>query len=560
MAPKRVLLYARVSREEQDKDDAVSIDEQLAEMRGLCHKQGWEVTAEHIDRSDYRATQNPKKGKIVNPSGERSDRPQFLAALERVRAGEVDAVLCWRDDRLVRHPRVAVALEDALDAGDQKRRGKDPIRILDATGAHIDRFTLNIKAAVWREENKRRAERMRMGKVGTLKDGRWPGQYERFGYTTIKVPGKRGSLITLGDEAEVRMIQDIFDWYDSSLTVRGIRRKLIAQAAKQKQQHLIRYEWTPSILYRILRNKDYTGKASWRFDDGVEYHIDIPPIIPLELWERVQKKLDVNTILSPRHTKGIYMCQGLAHCGECGRRLSIAVDRYHHRRMADGTLKRYDAKSPRHQYRCSAGQQYPDSHPKPYTWEGPGFDWAIWRKIVDSGIKTPELIQEQVEARQAELQQQGDSTEGDIAHVKQSMTDVENQRAIFQRQLGRGKITEDEFDARMAETAEAMEHWQEELRRFTDLRDNSAMIKDGLAYARELLEALQRELPGLEQTPEELRGLPNDQQVAIQTRRQTIIRALCDKIVVYANGKIRIEGLLDGSEGAQFGLQGSCWR
>jgi hypothetical protein len=30
--------------------------------------------------------------------------------LELVKAGDVDAGVCWRDDRLVRHPRVAVAL------------------------------------------------------------------------------------------------------------------------------------------------------------------------------------------------------------------------------------------------------------------------------------------------------------------------------------------------------------------------------------------------------------------------------------------------------------------
>jgi len=70
---------------------------------------------------------------------------------------------------------------------------------LDATGAVIDRFTLNIKAAIWREENKRRAERMRMGKIGTLKDRRWPGQYDKFGYATVKEPGKRGCIITLAE-------------------------------------------------------------------------------------------------------------------------------------------------------------------------------------------------------------------------------------------------------------------------------------------------------------------------------------------------------------------------
>jgi DNA invertase Pin-like site-specific DNA recombinase len=560
MAPRRVLLYARVSREEQAKDDSVSIDEQLSDMHSLCRKQGWQTVAEHVDCEDYRATQSPKKGVIVNPSGERTDRPQFLAALERIKAGEVDAILCWRDDRLVRHPRVAVVLEDALDIGDKQRRGKDPIQILDATGAHIDRFTLNIKAAVWREENKRRAERMRMGKIGTLKDGRWPGQYERFGYTTAKVPGKRGSIITLGDQDEVRMIQNIFDWYDSGIMVRRIRKMLIAQSARQKHQDQMRHAWTPNIISRILRSKDYTGQATWRFEDSLEYTIEIPVIVPLEQWERVQKKIDANKDMSPRRTKGIYMCQGLIHCGECERRLSIAVDHYHHRRMVDGTLKRYDAKNPKHQYRCSAGQIYPESHPRPYTWEGTGFDWAVWRKVVDGGIKTPELIEEQVLARQAELKRQGQNKEGEIANARKKMAEVEEQRAMYHRQMGRRKMTEDEFDKLIAETDDEMEYWKSEIRRLTELRDDNAKVQDGLAYTRELMLALQVELPSIDQSPEELRVLPKAQQDHILSRRQTIIRALCDKIIVWSNGKVRIEGLLDGSEGAQFGLPGTCWR
>lgn len=61
-----------------------------------------------------------------------------------------------------------MALEDALDEGDTQRNGRDKIEICDATGAKIDRFTLSIKATIWREENKRRAERTRMGKMPRL--------------------------------------------------------------------------------------------------------------------------------------------------------------------------------------------------------------------------------------------------------------------------------------------------------------------------------------------------------------------------------------------------------
>jgi DNA invertase Pin-like site-specific DNA recombinase len=149
MMSKRAALYARVSDERQDQGEAASIDQQLAEMKKLCQREGYSIVGTFVDSTNYRATQNPRRGKIVNPSGERADRPQFLQLLEMVRAGTVDVVLCWRDDRLMRHPRVGVALEDALDVGDAQRAGKPKIEIRDATGAVLDRFTLSIKASVW---------------------------------------------------------------------------------------------------------------------------------------------------------------------------------------------------------------------------------------------------------------------------------------------------------------------------------------------------------------------------------------------------------------------------
>ena len=192
-----VVKYARVSDlKVQDTDDKVSIDQQLANMQQLCDRNSWQVVGEFVDREYYRATQSPKRGKIVNPSGKRADRPQFLAMLEVIKTGEADAVLCWRDDRLVRHPRVAVALEDALDIGDSRRDGRPKIEIRDATGAIIDQFTLSIKATIWREENKRRAERTRMGKVATLQQGRWPGRHpeDHCWRSSWRRPGDKNSF------------------------------------------------------------------------------------------------------------------------------------------------------------------------------------------------------------------------------------------------------------------------------------------------------------------------------------------------------------------------------
>jgi DNA invertase Pin-like site-specific DNA recombinase len=546
--------YARVSSEGQDSGDKTSVQQQTAEMNALCERNGWRVVGVFVDKENYRATQSPKKGKIVNPSGERADRPQFLAMLDMVKAGNVDIVLCWRDDRLVRHPRVAVALEDALDIGDVHRNGKPKIEVRDATGAAIDRFTLGIKAAIWREENKRRAERTRMGKVATLQQGRWPNNYQRFGYTSFKEEGKRGRCIEI-DEVQARAVRKIHEMYDAGVGTRDIRQYLISNNVEQEGHSERRYDWTPTVIYAILRAEDYTGIATWNFGDGTAMSIEIPTIISRDLWKRNQARLDRNRRLSTRNAKGVYLLQGLIYCGDCGRAMAIRRKKYYYE---DGERHKY--KSISHTYFCCFPNRYPElPHPRPFNRSGNMLDWLVWRYVVDNAITRPDVIRQQVEARQAELQAQSDSVDGEIAHARRKVSEVDQERAFYQRQAARGKITEVEFDQRMKETEEARVYWQEELTRLQELRDNTEKIQSGLDYTTELMLTLQEVLPEIDQTLEELKEMSEDKRDWVLKKRREILRALCNKVDVYADGRVVIEGLLDGSEAAQFDL-GTRWR
>ena len=554
-----VVLSARVSSEEQAKGDSASIDQQLADMRALCERMRWNILETFVDCENYRATQAPNRGKIVHPSGERVDRPGLLAMLERLRTGEVDAAVCWRDDRLVRHPRVAVVLEDALDVGDARRNGKGKIRVLDATGGEIDRFTLSIKATIWREENKRRVERSRMGKIATLQQGRWPGHYIRLGYECVREPGKRGRRIVLADEQEVQIVKDVFDWYDNGVPVIRLRNRLLAREAVQKRKGERLHDWNPVTIYGILRSKEYTGSLSWRSADGEEYTIEIPQIITPEQWQRVQARIDRNQRLSPRNSRGVYLLQGLLHCAECGRLMSSNAQDYSYHKRADGKYGKTLRQIPRHRYQCVNAIMFPDEeHPLPFSWDGKTLDWAVWRYIVDNGIKQPDLIRAQVAGHIEALRTEGESVSGEIAHVRLKLAEVDQERAFYQRQAARGKISEAEFDDRMGETEEAQRHWHEELDRLTELRDNTAKVQSGLDYATQFLTSLQAELPDIDQTLDELKAMPQDERNAILKTRQKIIRALCDKVEIWSDGRIKLYGVLDGTEVGEFGL-GRSW-
>jgi site-specific DNA recombinase len=533
------VFYERVSLEVQTKNDAVSIGEQHNDMMMLVERNDWEVTGVFRDTENYRATHPPKRGKIVNPSGERADRPKFLEMLETIRTGKVDVVVCWRDDRLVRHPRVAVALEDALDIADKCRNGSGQVQIYDATGAIIDRFTLSIKAAVWREENKRRAERTRMGKWGSLKDGNWPGEYRRYGYRSVKVEGKRGRAIQLDSET-APIVRVIFEMYDSGKGVTEIRKYLIDVNAPQIYTSMVRHDWSKALIYQVLRSDAYMGKATWTFGDGTEVKIDIPQIITPAMWTRVQKRMDRNKSLSPRNANGVYLLQGLLYCGDCQSQLTVS-------RMRD-----YKGG---YSYRCYKRSHFPeDNHPIPSCHNGSYLDDAVWREIVDKGLKRPDLVRRQIEARINDLHENAERIDDEISSVHKRLGDIERERAFYQKQAARGKITEIEFDQRMDETVETIQFWNDELVRLKTIRDDASTVKASLDYADALFNKINERLEYLDQSREVLAKMTEEERNSILKERREIIRALVDKVYVNAERQVEVQGVLDGSEAAQFEL------
>lgn len=172
--------------------------------------------------------------------------------------------------------------------------------------------------------------------------------------------------------------------------------------------------------------------------------------------------------------------------------------------------------------------------------------------MYDHIIENPTVIRRQVQARQNELQSQKDDITGDIAKARQKIIEIDSERAFYQRQAAKGNITEDEFERRMGETMEPRHYWEDQIEHLTELRDDAEKVGAGLDYSEEFLNTLNSKRKEIDYTPEELRALPEEERAFVLLERQKIIRALCDKILVYPNGRIEAEGVLDGSEMQHF--------
>jgi hypothetical protein len=112
--------------------------------------------------------------------------------------------------------------------------------------------------------------------------------------------------------------------------------------------------------------------------------------------------------------------------------------------------------------------------------------------------------------------------------------------------LARGKLIETAYDVLIEENEQARIEAQGEIERLTELRDDTVKAKAGMDHARKFLTGLQEKLTQIDLTPEELHALPAEQKHQILKTRQNIVRSLCDKITLYANGKIVIEGMVKG--------------
>jgi DNA invertase Pin-like site-specific DNA recombinase len=89
-APRRVAVYARVSTTDQ------TCENQLLELRRYVEARGWTAT-EYVDEG---------------VSGAKDRRPALDALTAAVRTHQVDAVVCWKLDRLGRNLRHLVLLLD----------------------------------------------------------------------------------------------------------------------------------------------------------------------------------------------------------------------------------------------------------------------------------------------------------------------------------------------------------------------------------------------------------------------------------------------------------------
>jgi site-specific DNA recombinase len=244
MRPKRAVLYARVSTEEQGQ--GYSLPTQLQKCREYADEHGYTVLEEFQDMH----------------TGTELDRPGLNDLYRFIDKNKVDVLIVYDIDRLSREVGAQAIIEMEMSRAD--------VQIEYVLGQYAKtpegELMKLIKAGIAQYENRQRAERSQRGKRGRAKAGYviCPGGRAPFGYDYISEPHKGWFVI---NEREAEVVRQMYSWLiDDGLSSYAIAKKLWEENILSKGDYSDvvykktgRGEWSPSTVRRIISNPVYKG-------------------------------------------------------------------------------------------------------------------------------------------------------------------------------------------------------------------------------------------------------------------------------------------------------------
>jgi site-specific DNA recombinase len=316
IAPKRIALYLRVSTGRQAAGD-VSIPSQRDLTRRYCAAQGWVVIEE-----------------FVEPGASATDdrRPIFQRMLDQAASSErrFDVICVHSFSRFYRN-----GAEMELCIRKLRKHGVEVVSATQPTGDDPSQQLMRQIIGIFDEYTSRENG---MNVTGAMRESAkrsfWNGATPPLGYRIAEAE-RRGSKIKKRleiDPAEAELVHLIFRLYlegdgnSGPLGVKDTTKWLNANGYRTRRGAT----FGVGPMHGILTNSCYaTGK--WHYgvrnsktgtlhDPANIIEIDIPPIIPVELFERVKARLTQNNpkLTPPRVVNGPTLLTGLAVCASCG--------------------------------------------------------------------------------------------------------------------------------------------------------------------------------------------------------------------------------------------------
>lgn len=262
---------------------------------------GWEVLTTKYDDGGH--------------TGANTDRPAFQRLLADIRAGEVDAVVAYKLDRITRS-----LLDFARLLEEFEKYGVDLVLVTQnfSTADPVGRLTLNMLMAFAQFEREQTAQRTRDKKAATILQGRWSGGKPPYGYQLVD-----GQLVI--QEAEAAVVRRMFQRYPELRATRSVaadanERGYTTQRIGQTWKSTGR-AWDAASVQTLLRRPVYAGFLTLEGELVQGIHA---PIVERADFDEVQALLRSQNRDKDRggRRNADYLLRGLVTCASCGAAMS----------------------------------------------------------------------------------------------------------------------------------------------------------------------------------------------------------------------------------------------
>ena len=312
----KAVIYARYSSDNQREE---SIEGQIRECTAFAEKNGITVLRHYIDRAYSAKTDN---------------RPEFQQMIYDSRQRLFDIVLVWKLDRFARNRYDSANYKNILK--------KNGVRVVSANEPISDRsegiLLESVLEGFAEYFSADLAEKVSRGMTENALKCKFNGGNPTIGFTSDK---EQNILV---DPVKAPFVLDAFKMYDEGVTMAKIRDFLNENNVLNNRGHT----HTVNSVSNILKNRRYIGEYSYR---DIVIPNGIPEIIPQDLFDRVQAKIEKNRRAPARAKATVeYLLTTKLFCGHCGAYMCGDSGKgrsgkvYHYYKCASVKKKRTDCK------------------------------------------------------------------------------------------------------------------------------------------------------------------------------------------------------------------------
>jgi DNA invertase Pin-like site-specific DNA recombinase len=297
--PQRAAIYCRLSYAPDGSPEKV--ERQEADCRELARRLGWPVADVYSDNSRSAWQRNRR-------------RPQWDRMLADIEGSQIDGIIVWHGDRLIRQP---WDLELLLKLADERH-----VRLASVAGtrdlsSEDDRYILRIEAAGACRSSADTSRRIRRGWAARAQRGEAVGGGKRpFGFGILiearKTPaGKPYYDTTKQVPEESVVVRQAAERLTAGQSLGGVLAWMNEMSTTSQGNR-----WTGKSLKNVLTSPRIAGLVEHQ---GQLYEAVWEPILTREQWEDVRALLECNGQEYGYHGRERrYLLTGIAECVGCG--------------------------------------------------------------------------------------------------------------------------------------------------------------------------------------------------------------------------------------------------